>query len=245
MHAHEAESLAQEQRIHGITGDTTMLTAKAELAAKRTTKLGLATAIAALCMTASLSPARSPRAAAAKSARGARRRFTSAACWPHGIRNTIGATPKFISIGPVWLDMANQNDSQSASGKELQIGMTPSRGGASNGRIGTDLISTRIRDFRECHAPTTSLLDGGQHAHVITGDTTMLTSKPKVRTKLALATAIAALSMTAVPFAGAIAQRGGYPIGAERAKALHECSGLADEWGYAYRSCMAQHGESE
>jgi hypothetical protein len=73
----------------------------------------------------------------------------------------------------------------------------------------------------------------------------MLTSKPKVRTKLALATAIAALSMTAVPFAGAIAQRGGYPIGAERAKALHECSGLADEWGYAYRSCMAQRGESE
>ena len=70
----------------------------------------------------------------------------------------------------------------------------------------------------------------------------MLTSKAKVRTKLSLATAIAALSMAAVPLAGASAQRGGYPVGAERAKALQDCSGLADEWGYAYRSCMAQHG---
>ncbi|MFL6823343.1 MAG: hypothetical protein ACJ8FA_12305 [Xanthobacteraceae bacterium] len=73
----------------------------------------------------------------------------------------------------------------------------------------------------------------------------MLTSKAKVRAKLAVATAIAALSMAAVPFAGAIAQRGGYPIGAERAKAFHECSGLVDEWGYAYRACMDQHGEPE
>ena len=73
----------------------------------------------------------------------------------------------------------------------------------------------------------------------------MLTSKAKVRTKLAVATAIAALSMAAVPLAGAIAQSGGYPINAERAQALHECRGLVDEWGYAYRACMAQHGESE
>jgi hypothetical protein len=105
--------------------------------------------------------------------------------------------------------------------------------------------STRIRDFHEWNALTTSLVDGGQHAHVITGDTTMLTSKTKVRTKLAVATTIATLSMAAVPFAGAIAQRGGYPISAERAKALQECSGLVDEWGYAYRACMSQHGESE
>jgi hypothetical protein len=73
----------------------------------------------------------------------------------------------------------------------------------------------------------------------------MLTSRTKVRTKLVLATAIAALSMAAVPLAGAIAHRGGYPVSAERAKALHECSGLVDEWGYAYRACMSQHGESE
>jgi hypothetical protein len=73
----------------------------------------------------------------------------------------------------------------------------------------------------------------------------MLTSKAKVKTKFALATAIAALSMAAVPFAGAAAQRGGYPVSAERTKALHECSGLADEWGYAYRACMADHGEPE
>jgi hypothetical protein len=73
----------------------------------------------------------------------------------------------------------------------------------------------------------------------------MLTSNAKVRTNLAVATVIAALSMATVPFTAASAQTGGYPINAERAKALHECSGLADEWGYAYRSCMAQHGESE
>jgi hypothetical protein len=73
----------------------------------------------------------------------------------------------------------------------------------------------------------------------------MLTSKAKTRTKLALAAAIAALSMAAIPLAGASAQRGGYPGGADRAKALQDCGALADEWGYAYRSCMAQHGEAE
>ena len=50
MRAHEGESLAQGQPIHGITGARTMLTSEAELAAKGTTKLGLATAITALFM---------------------------------------------------------------------------------------------------------------------------------------------------------------------------------------------------
>jgi hypothetical protein len=50
MRAHEAESLAQEQPIHGIAGGTTMLTPTPELAAKRTTKLGSATAFVALLM---------------------------------------------------------------------------------------------------------------------------------------------------------------------------------------------------
>ena len=78
----------------------------------------------------------------------------------------------------------------------------------------------------------------------------MLSSKvksfAKATTKLGLATTVAALWMAAVPFAGAAAAGPpGYPISAERAKALHECSGLADEWGYAYRDCMVQHGQAE
>jgi hypothetical protein len=73
----------------------------------------------------------------------------------------------------------------------------------------------------------------------------MLTSKAKVRTKLGLATMIAVLSMSAVPLAGAVAAGTGYPISAARATALRECGGLADEWGYAYRDCMAQHGQEE
>ena len=78
----------------------------------------------------------------------------------------------------------------------------------------------------------------------------MLSSKvksfAKATTKLGLATTVAALWMAAVPFAGAAAAGPpGYPISAERAKALHECSGLADEWGYAYRDCMVQHGQQE
>jgi hypothetical protein len=72
----------------------------------------------------------------------------------------------------------------------------------------------------------------------------MLTSKAKlsaqVRTKLGLATTLAALSMAAVPVAGATAVNG-YPISA----ALHACSGLTDDWGYVYRACMAQHGQEE
>lgn len=57
----------------------------------------------------------------------------------------------------------------------------------------------------ESHAA--SLLRGEQHAHVITGDTTMLTSKgkaaAKATTKLRLTTAVAACSIAAVTFAGA------------------------------------------
>jgi hypothetical protein len=77
----------------------------------------------------------------------------------------------------------------------------------------------------------------------------MLTSKAKfsanAATTLGLAT-VAALWMAAIPFAGAAAAGPpGYPISAERAKALQECSGLADEWGYAYRDCMVQRGQQE
>jgi len=77
----------------------------------------------------------------------------------------------------------------------------------------------------------------------------MLRSKVKLSTrpgsKLVLATAIAALATAALSVGGASAQRGSYPISGERVKALQDCSGLADEWGYAYRACMAQHGQAE
>jgi hypothetical protein len=78
----------------------------------------------------------------------------------------------------------------------------------------------------------------------------MLTSKAKfsanAATTFGLATTVAALWMAAIPFADAAAAGPpGYPISAERTKALHECSGLADEWGYAYRDCMVQHGQQE
>ena len=92
-----------------------------------------------------------------------------------------------------------------------------------------------------------SLLGGEQHAHVITGDKTMSTSKAKsfakATGKLALAATVAALWMAAGPIAGAAAD--GYPVSAARATALQACSGSADEWGYAYRACMAQHGQAE
>ena len=56
-----------------------------------------------------------------------------------------------------------------------------------------------------------SRLCGGQHAHVMTGDTTMLRSKVKLSTragsKLALATAIAALATAALSVGGASARR--------------------------------------
>jgi len=75
----------------------------------------------------------------------------------------------------------------------------------------------------------------------------MLISKAKLSanaaTKFGLATTVAALWMAAIPFASAAAT--GYPISAARATALQECSVFADEWGYAYRACMAQHGQAE
>ena len=75
----------------------------------------------------------------------------------------------------------------------------------------------------------------------------MLASKAKFSARAAttfgLATTVAALWMAAVPFSGAAAA--GYPISAARATALQECSAFADEWGYAYRACMAQHGQAE
>ncbi|MBV8290033.1 MAG: hypothetical protein JOZ35_24225 [Hyphomicrobiales bacterium] len=75
----------------------------------------------------------------------------------------------------------------------------------------------------------------------------MLTSKAKsfakATSRLALAATVAALSIAAGPIAGAAAA--GYPISAARATALQACSGSVDEWGYAYRACMAQHGQAE
>jgi hypothetical protein len=37
----------------------------------------------------------------------------------------------------------------------------------------------------------------------------------------------------------------GLAVSAARAAALHACSGFADDWGYAYRACMAEHGQAE
>ena len=75
----------------------------------------------------------------------------------------------------------------------------------------------------------------------------MSTSKAKsfakATGKLAVAATVAALWMAAGPIAGAAAA--GYPISAGRAAALQACSGSVDEWGYAYRACMVQHGQAE
>ena len=74
----------------------------------------------------------------------------------------------------------------------------------------------------------------------------------KATMKLGLATTIAALWLTAVPIASAVAQTPG--LSAARAAALQECSRLAarypiNDWGntesYLYRSCMARHGQKE
>jgi hypothetical protein len=76
---------------------------------------------------------------------------------------------------------------------------------------------------------------------------TMLTSKAKLfakaTAKLGLLTTVAAVWMAAVPFAGAAAA--GYPMSAARATALQACSAFADEWGYAYRACMAHRSQAE
>jgi hypothetical protein len=75
----------------------------------------------------------------------------------------------------------------------------------------------------------------------------------KATTKL-LAATIAALWMTALPVASAVAQGGPGQISAVRAAALQECNRLAQryplhEWGntqiHLYRTCMAQHGQQE
>ena len=89
----------------------------AKLFAKTTTKLGLATTIAALWLTAAPSLARLLREPPVKSARHARRPFRSATAWPNDIRYTTGVTPKSICIGPAWPDMANKNDWQARGRK--------------------------------------------------------------------------------------------------------------------------------
>ena len=72
----------------------------------------------------------------------------------------------------------------------------------------------------------------------------------KATTKFGLATAIAALWLTAVP-TGAVAD---VQISAARAAALQQCNRLAQryplhEWGntqiHLYRTCMARHGQQE
>jgi hypothetical protein len=76
----------------------------------------------------------------------------------------------------------------------------------------------------------------------------------KAPTKLGLATIIAALWLTAVPIASAVAQGAPGQISAARAAALQACNRLAaryplHEWGntqiHLYRSCMARHGQPE
>jgi hypothetical protein len=52
MESHEASLLRSEQHAHVITGDTTMLTSKGKLSAQATTKLGLATMVAAFSIAA-------------------------------------------------------------------------------------------------------------------------------------------------------------------------------------------------
>ena len=76
----------------------------------------------------------------------------------------------------------------------------------------------------------------------------------KATAKLGLATTIAALWMTAVPIASAVAQGSPGQVSAARAAALQECNRLAQrypihEWGntqiHLYRTCMARHGQQE
>jgi hypothetical protein len=76
----------------------------------------------------------------------------------------------------------------------------------------------------------------------------------KATTKLGLATTIAALWLTAVPIASAVAQGAPGQISASRAAALQACNRLAaryplHDWGntqiHLYRTCMARHGQQE
>jgi hypothetical protein len=69
----------------------------------------------------------------------------------------------------------------------------------------------------------------------------MLTSKAKLTAKLALA----ALWVAAGPVSGAAAAPAD-SAAAARSTALKECSWMSDGiWNYAYRACMAEHGQSE
>jgi len=77
----------------------------------------------------------------------------------------------------------------------------------------------------------------------MTGDTAMLTLKTrwaKAASKLALSATVSAFWMAATPAAAADDS-----VSAARARALQACSGMADEWDYAYRACMTQHGQQE
>jgi hypothetical protein len=67
----------------------------------------------------------------------------------------------------------------------------------------------------------------------------VMTSLKKPLAVLALGLAVTALASPSY------AQRAGRDVSAARAAALHACSGFADEWGYAYRACMAEHGQAE
>src|SRR5437899_12583890 len=76
----------------------------------------------------------------------------------------------------------------------------------------------------------------------------------KASSKLGRATTIAALWLTAVPIASAVAQGAPGQISAARAAALQECNRLAQrfplhDWGntqiHLYRTCMARHGQQE
>jgi hypothetical protein len=92
-----------------------MLAPKEKLSAKTTTKLGLATSIAAFWMTTA------PLAVAVAAETGGQISAARAAAihecsllaarYPH----TTGVTPKSICIGPAWPDMANKDDWQSPS----------------------------------------------------------------------------------------------------------------------------------
>ena len=92
----------------------------ARLFANSTTKLGLATIIAALCLTVVAIDG----AAADVQISAARARFNSAAAWPHDILLTTGVTPNPICIGPAWPDMVKKNDCAIASGELIAHGMT-------------------------------------------------------------------------------------------------------------------------
>src|SRR5262245_50902536 len=67
----------------------------------------------------------------------------------------------------------------------------------------------------------------------------VMTSLKKPLAVLALGLAVTALASPSY------AQRAPRDVSAARAAALHACSGFADDWGYAYRACMAEHGQAE